>query len=139
MAAALDERFQVSGGDLLAWRHHQLQQGGEAADFDWLLDLAGGLSWSQLQALRLDPQRPVQRCHEPALALDGGQDGLAALRTIVAGAPQALAPGGLLLLEHHHDQSAAVLALLEHAGLEQPQAHRDLEGHWRFASASKPR
>ena len=60
MGAALDERFQVSGGDLLAWRHHQLQQGGEAADFDWLLDLAGGLSWSQLQALRLDPQRPVQ-------------------------------------------------------------------------------
>ena len=82
---------------------------------------------------------PGVRCHEPALALDGGQDGLSALRTIVAGAPQALAPGGVLLLEHHHDQSAAVLALLEHAGLEQPQAHRDLEGHWRFASACKPR
>lgn len=78
---------------------------------------------------------PVVRCHEPALALDGGADGLAALRRIVAGAVQALAPGGLLLLEHHHDQSAQVLALLRQAGLQQPTAHPDLEGHWRFASA----
>lgn len=81
---------------------------------------------------------PGVRHHEPALALNGGVDGLDALRAIAAGADQALAPGGWLLLEHHHDQSAAVLALLQDAGLEQVGAHRDLEGIWRFASARRP-
>ena len=78
------------------------------------------------------------RDHEPALALDGGADGLAAIRTIAAGAMAHLAPRGWLLLEHHHDQSSAVLALLHAAGLEQVEAHRDLEGIWRFASARRP-
>ena len=78
---------------------------------------------------------PVVREHEPALALDGGVDGLDALRTIVAGAAVALAPGGLLLLEHHYDQSDAVMALLTEAGLKQVQSHVDLEGQRRFASA----
>jgi release factor glutamine methyltransferase len=78
---------------------------------------------------------PVVREHEPALALDGGADGLDALRAIAKGAAVALAPGGLLLLEHHHDQSEAVMALLAAAGLEQVQAHVDLEGHRRFATA----
>ena len=81
---------------------------------------------------------PVVRDHEPFLALDGGADGLAAIRRLVAGAPSALAPGGLLLLEHHHDQSPAVLALLREAGLERVRAHRDLEGVLRFAAARRP-
>lgn len=285
----------ITVGELLAWRRQQLQGGGLAADLDWLLDLAGGVGWQQLQSLRLDPKRqitllqplaqlealwrrhlsgqeplqylvglapwrdlevrvapgvliprqeteclvelalqqdpptqdqcwadlgtgsgcialalarawpastglavdlspealavaaanflsagcadqvrlleghwweplrpwwgrltlvvanppyiptgvwaqlePVVRCHEPALALDGGHDGLAALRQIAAGASQALAPGGVLLVEHHHDQSAQVLRLLQEAGLLRPQAHQDLEGQWRFASARCP-
>ena len=37
--------------------------------------------------------------HEPALALDGGPDGLDAIRRLLAQAPRALAPGGLMLLE----------------------------------------
>jgi release factor glutamine methyltransferase len=78
------------------------------------------------------------RDHEPALALASGDDGLDALRAISAGALEHLAPGGWLLLEHHHDQSAAVLALLASAGLENLQAHRDLEGVKRFASGRRP-
>jgi release factor glutamine methyltransferase len=78
------------------------------------------------------------RDHEPALALDGGGDGLEAIRAIAAGAASHLAPGGWLLLEHHHDQSDAVQALLIDAELEQVSAHRDLEGIWRFASARRP-
>lgn len=78
------------------------------------------------------------REHEPVLALDGGSDGLAAIRAIAAGAAAALAPGGLLLLEHHHDQSEPVLLLLAQAGLLQVARHRDLEGVWRFASARAP-
>lgn len=81
---------------------------------------------------------PLVRRHEPALALDGGTDGLAAIREIVADAPRALAPGGLLLIEHHHDQSPDVLALLHQVGLEDVHAHRDMEGVPRFASALRP-
>ena len=85
--------------------------------------------WAQLD--------PLVREHDPALALDGGRDGLDALRLLAEGAPSALAPGGLLVLEHHHDQSDAVLDLLAMAGLEQVQRHADLEGKWRFASARR--
>jgi len=81
---------------------------------------------------------PTVRDHEPALALDGGGDGLEAIRAIAAGASAHLAPGGWLLLEHHHDQNEAVLALLNGAGLEQVSPHRDLEGIWRFASGQRP-
>jgi len=80
---------------------------------------------------------PVVRDHEPSQALDGGADGLVAVRAIVTGADRALAPGGLLLLEHHHDQSTSVLELLHRAGLEQVRAHHDLEGIPRFASAHR--
>jgi len=86
--------------------------------------------WRQLE--------PLVRDHEPAMALDGGADGLDAIRSIVAGASVHLAPGGLLLLEHHHDQSSAVLALLRQAGLEAVCGHSDLEGTLRFASARRP-
>ena len=283
---------QLTGAELLAWRRGQLERGGAPADLDWLLDLAGGVDWQQLQALRLHPGQPVplhrslaeleqlwqrhlrsqeplqylvglcpwrdlelavapgvlipraetellvelaSRCcggdpprlwadlgtgsgclavvlarlwpdsqglavdlspealaqaganlaahglgervtcrqgswwepladqagaldlvvanppyiptavwqelepvvrnHEPALALDGGVDGLDAIRAIAAGAGRCLSPGGWLLLEHHHDQSPAVLALLEQAGLTEPRAHADLEGKLRFAAA----
>jgi release factor glutamine methyltransferase len=84
---------------------------------------------------QLDPE---VRLHEPALALDGGVDGLAAIREIVDGASRALAPGGCLLMEHHHDQSPAVLALLHQAGLDDVRADHDLEGVLRFASARRP-
>jgi len=77
---------------------------------------------------------PVVRDHEPLQALDGGADGLAAIRAIVAGAPRALAPEGVLLLEHHHDQSAAAMELLTGSGFSEVQAHRDLEGINRFVS-----
>ena len=78
------------------------------------------------------------REHEPRLALSSGTDGLDAIRAITAGAGRGLAAGGWLLLEHHHDQSAAVLDLLEQASLQEPQAHADLEGKARFASARRP-
>ena len=82
---------------------------------------------------------PVVRDHEPRLALDGGPDGLRAIRSVVAGSARGLAPGGLLLLEHHHDQSTVVGELLLAAGLERLAVHADLEGRARFASGWRPR
>ena len=45
----------LKGSDLLAWRRRLLGDGGHAADLDWLLDLAAGLRWPDLQRLQLDP------------------------------------------------------------------------------------
>lgn len=45
----------LKGSDLLAWRRRLLADGGHAADLDWLLDLAAGLRWQELQRLQLDP------------------------------------------------------------------------------------
>ncbi len=45
---------------------------------------------------------------EPSAALIAGEEGLDALRTIIAAAPDYLEPGGWLLLEHGYDQGASV-------------------------------
>jgi release factor glutamine methyltransferase len=46
--------------------------------------------------------------HEPALALDGGADGLELIRRLLKNAPDRLAPGGMILLEVQYDQGDAV-------------------------------
>ena len=292
---AVSSARHLNGSELLQWRRQQLQHGGRAVDFDWLLDLAGGLSWSALQRLLVDPQRPVRlqqslaeleatwrlhldhsiplqhlvgRCpwrdlelevssaaliprqetellvdlaqqavggspvtrwadlgtgsgalavalarfwpesaghavdlsvealalatrnlnalapeadwtvhqgrwweplapwwggfdlvlcnppyipdgliagldpvvrdHEPELALAGGEDGLLAIREVVDGAFDALAPRGWIVLEHHHDQSGEVQQLLRQAGLSRVGSARDLQGVERFALAQRP-
>jgi len=86
--------------------------------------------WEELEAL--------VREHEPKLALDGGNDGLEAIRAVAINAAEALAPEGWLVLEHHHDHSPAVLQLLRDAGLERVHAYQDLEGNARFAAARRP-
>ncbi len=66
--------------------------------------------------------------HEPRLALASGEDGLEALRIIVAGAPGRLREGGALRLEHGWDQAPAVRELCRAAGLEEVASWRDLAG-----------
>src|SRR5699024_9836443 len=64
--------------------------------------------------------------HEPDMALTAGEDGLADIATIIAGAPQHLLPGGWLLLEHGYDQGPAVRALLAQARFVAIETHTDL-------------
>jgi len=65
---------------------------------------------------------------EPAQALDGGDDGLAAYRTLAPQAAARLAPGGRLLVEVGEGQAEAVAAILVAAGLEGVAWHVDLAG-----------
>jgi len=67
--------------------------------------------------------------HDPLLALDGGQDGLAAYRALLPQARRLLAPGGLVALEIGYDQEAAVAMLLRESGLQPVACRRDLAGH----------
>jgi len=66
---------------------------------------------------------------EPLAALtDQSDDGLDAIRTIIAGASAHLLPGGWLLIEHGFDQAAKVRSLMEAGGLTALRSVRDLAG-----------
>lgn len=75
---------------------------------------------------------------EPVRALISGNDGLAALRTIIAGAAQHLLANGWLLLEHGYDQGAAVVELLREGGFVEVSDHRDAAGLWRSSCGRWP-
>jgi len=75
---------------------------------------------------------------EPAGALASGSDGLDAIRTIVAGAPSHLQPGGWLLLEHGWRQGNAVRALLRDAGFIEVATGSDLEARERVTLGRRP-
>lgn len=65
---------------------------------------------------------------EPVDALTDHADGLAALRTIVAGAPSRLLPQSWLLCEHGYHQAADVRDLCVAAGFVDVVSERDLAG-----------
>jgi release factor glutamine methyltransferase len=73
--------------------------------------------------------RPKELEYEPALALDGGKDGLDLIRMALAQAPDALKPGGLLLLECDPAQTRRIIRL---AQAQWPAAeitvHKDMAG-----------
>ena len=70
---------------------------------------------------------------EPRLALRAGEDGLAALRTIIAGAPEHLEPGGRLWVEHGFRQGPAVRESLAANGFGAIETRTDLAGHDRVS------
>jgi release factor glutamine methyltransferase len=75
---------------------------------------------------------------EPGIALSPGNDGLGALRAIVAETAEHLNPGGWLLLEHGHDQAAAVANLMRGSGFAEVISRTDLAGIGRVAEGRLP-
>lgn len=78
---------------------------------------------------------PEVAAHEPRLALDGGPDGLAAYRTIAAGAPRLVARGGWMVVEGGEGQAPDIALLLSAAGLAPGRARKDLGGVERVVPA----
>lgn len=73
--------------------------------------------------------------HEPHAALFSGDDGLAALRSIIIGAPRWLRTGGTLVMEIGHRQADAVREMCTTAGLRNVEVRRDLAGRDRIVTA----
>ena len=71
---------------------------------------------------------PEVALHEPALALDGGADGLDAYRALAGMLPRLLAPQGRAVLELGQGQQTAVEALMRQAGLRPLGCRADLAG-----------
>jgi len=80
--------------------------------------------------------QPEVRQHEPLTALDGGNDGLDAIRHLIDTAPQFLHDGGVWLIEMEARQGDAVKELLSENSHYYPiTIHKDLAGIERFALA----
>jgi release factor glutamine methyltransferase len=86
------------------------------------------------------PALPVEvRDWEPREALDGGPDGLAVIRQLLALAPEWLRPRGGLLVEIGEDQGSAVRGLVAADARYQAEAfvHRDFRGRDRVLEARR--
>jgi release factor glutamine methyltransferase len=80
----------------------------------------------------------VQR-HEPQLALDGGDDGLAVVRRVVRHAASLLRPGGHLLVELGGAQDVALAPDLDRAGFDELEPWHDDDGDLRGLVARRDR
>ena len=74
---------------------------------------------------------------EPALALDGGPDGLAIVSRLVVQAGRILAPGGFLLIETDALQSESVRAMFLREDFDEIRVWKDLAGLERITAGRK--
>ncbi len=81
---------------------------------------------------------PEVRLYDPALALDGGADGLTAYRDICALLPELLSPGGLAIFEVGIGQGPDVAALMGAARLSKIACRADLAGVERVVLGWQP-
>ena len=79
--------------------------------FDLVVSNPPYISISDMEKLQ-----PEIRLFEPRMALDGGEDGLQAIRQILFSAPSVLRAGGALLMEIGCDQADAVRELVRESG-----------------------
>jgi release factor glutamine methyltransferase len=77
--------------------------------------------------------------YDPATALWGGTDGLAAVHVVEATARRLLRPGGVVAVEHGAQQGPAVYwVFAEESGWRDTRNHVDLAGRDRFVTATRP-
>jgi len=81
---------------------------------------------------------PEVRHHDPILALDGGENGLAAYEELAPEIFRLLKPGGQAWLEIGFDQSEAVENLMKNAGFDGVSTFLDLSNLPRIVVARKP-
>lgn len=81
-----------------------------------------------IETTAIDGLAPEVARFEPRDALDGGADGLAAYRAVMAGLPALLAPYGIAVIELGAGQAAAVSALAAAHGLHVQAQVPDLAG-----------
>jgi release factor glutamine methyltransferase len=115
-------RAAIAVGDWLA---------GIAGPFDLVVSNPPYIESGAIAALAVDV-----KAHDPHVALDGGADGLAAIRPIIAGLDRVLAPDGAAFIEIGAGQAEAVAAI---AGPKRFAArfHRDLAGIERVAEITR--
>lgn len=116
----VSERVHFRQGDLYAPLSPEEQ-------FDFIVSNPPYIPQSEMAELMADVRK-----HEPALALDGGAEGLEVITRLVGGASSRITPGGWILLEIDPPQSAAVQQMLSQSSdFEKIQPIKDLAGEHR--------
>ena len=91
-----------------------------------------------IPTLEIEKLDPDVRLWEPREALDGGEDGLKYVRTLIKSAPDYLNPGGCILIEIGFDQGEAVKLLAENSGnFSEIKIIRDINGKDRILKATR--
>jgi release factor glutamine methyltransferase len=120
-ALGLAGRVRVVAGDLLEPVRAQ------GMVFDAVIANPPYLPTSVLPTLPAEVAR-----YEPALALDGGRDGMTISRRIIRGAGPVLRPGGWLLMEIGEDQAGSLASAMAAEGFVAIESRRDLCGVERY-------
>lgn len=114
----------VQQGDVFQWNKGQAE-----GQFDLILANPPYLTAEEMRTLQPEVE------FEPAMALDGGEDGLDFYRHIAKAYRPLTKPGGWLVMEFGWQQWEPVKALLETAGWQDVQRILDAEGRDRGAAA----
>lgn len=123
-ARRVHQRVHLVAGDLL-----EPVRGGR---FDAVVSNPPYLSEADYGALD-----PSVRAWEPRVALVGGEDGMAVVGRLLAGAGHVLRPGGLLALEVDASRAGRTAALARTAGWRDVAVIKDLFGRDRFVTARR--
>ncbi|PUB12751.1 [protein release factor]-glutamine N5-methyltransferase [Yoonia sediminilitoris] len=110
---------------------------------DWLAGIIGRFDLivsnpPYIAATEMEGLQDEVRLYEPPMALTDGADGLTAYRTLIAGAPAHLSPGGRLIVEIGPTQAEPVRDMMEAAGLVAVDVLPDLDGRDRVVSGKMP-
>ena len=91
-----------------------------------------------IQTRLINKLQPEIYMYEPSRALDGGKDGLHAIRHIIGNAQAYLNPHGYLLLEIGHDQKDDVIGIVNSFGdYEHMTFTKDYSGYDRVVQMRK--
>ena len=81
---------------------------------------------------------PEEIRYEPRLALDGGHNGTACIRSVIAGGVRHINPGGFMIIEHACDQGDFVREQLRIFHYRHIATGLDYAGHERYTCALRP-
>ena len=103
-----------------------------AGPFDVVVSNPPYISSSEINKLQ-----PEVRCHDPSMALDGGEDGLDAYRQIAGMLSNLLKIGGVAVFEAGQGQADKVQEILQDEGLSKTGFCADLTGIMRCVTATR--
>jgi len=109
---------------------------------DWFENIAGQFDYiisnpPYIESQIIPTLSPEVQKYDPALALDGGLDGLTPYKIIAKEAAKFLKPQGKIVLEIGYDQGETVPEIFRQNGYRVHDVKKDLSGHDRMVIAAK--
>lgn len=129
----LDDRAELVQSDLFSDDYFHKKYGNTLLEYDMLIS-----NPPYIPTADIDDLMDEVRLHDPAIALDGKDDGLFFYRRITKEAKDYLKPGGWLMYEIGCDQGKDVSLIMDKNGFTQIQIIKDLAGLDRVVIGRRP-